>query len=238
MREESREEQLYRSRHDDQNLEVALHMARQIEEAYTEFSAFVSSCDRVDERYEQQVHHDSLWWYFDVWLSHLYNSDFRSGSSRWRHFNGKTLTFDQFRNLIPALYLKIGTEYLRDPSRLDFVRRGSWRHGRLRTRLAIQLIWLLFTLVKEPWGSWPQIHAYLHTKIAVEGYPGRIPRRVTSLLPQFATPDDGIYAQREVNDAAPTTQEITRGEVLALICGALSHWPVRTYDSAMDDLIM
>ncbi|WP_280377981.1 hypothetical protein [Nocardia wallacei] len=236
--EESREEVLYRGLHDDQSLKLALHMTKQIELACAKFYAFVSACDRVEKDAKQEVHHDSLWWYFDVWLApHLQDNEFHPSRPEWHHLSGEPLTFAQFRNLIPAIYLKIATEYLRDPSRLDFIRTGSWRHGRLRTQVALQLVWLLFTLTGESWRRWPHLRNYLDTKISREGYPGRIPRRVTSLLPPFGTPDDGTPSWGRTTDMAPTAEEIEHGEILTLICGAFSHWPVRTYDTPYMDLI-
>lgn len=238
--EESREEVLYGGRYDDQDVNLALHMAKQIELACAKFFAFVSSCDRIDDDFEQQVHHDSLWWYFDVWFTPHLAYEFPPNATKveWRHLNGEALTYDQFRNLIPAIYLKIATEYLRDPSRLDFIREGSWWHGRLRTRVAIQLVRLLFTLTGESWRRWPRLRAYLDTKIAFDEYPGRIPRRVTSLLPSFGTPDDGSPSWNSIADKAPSAQEIEHGEILTLICGAFSHWPIRNYDSVYNDLIV
>lgn len=238
--EEARANLLYHGRHDDQDLSLALHMTKQIELACGKFFAFVSGCDRLEEGANQEVHHDSLWWYFDAWLSpHLYYSEFLPNCTNveWRRLNGEPLTFDQFRNLIPVIYLKIATEYMRNPSRLDFTREGSGRRGRFRTRVAIQLVGLAFTLTGESWRRWPRLRTYLDTKIAVEGYAGRIPRRVTSLLPPFGTPDDGSDSPNVTADMAPTARETEHGEILTLVCGAFSHWPVRTYDTEFMDRI-
>lgn len=102
---------------DNRDEHAGSSLVERIQKARTDFFVFVTTCDS-DGKHGNDVHHESLWWFFDAWLSKQYAEletrfylDPATTDTHWR----------QFLAIVPSIYLAIISRYLHDPSLIDYV---------------------------------------------------------------------------------------------------------------------